>query len=410
MMAKILFVSDVHIGIRYPYRVNLRTGMSERTMDFIDALARVVEFAIKDQIDIFVICGDLYDRVTIGPTLLRQVREKIWHPLIKHEIPIVLIGGNHDSPQIIEKGSPFGEISIIPNSLAVRWPRSHKVKARNTEEEIGFVLLPYMTATQAIAYAEEQIGQEIERSQYMIRSQELFREWIKNEVKKLDTKIKFIIGHFYIKGSRIGIIPYPDQLPHEFIFKKDMLPLEEIDLAVFGHIHTNQVLFDGKVVVPGSLERVDFGETTEDKGFYVYNTKTNKLKFISNNPRSLLRKYIEVPPDTQNPTDFILEQLPEKIEEAIVRLGIQLSSILKKRVILPRIHQTLEEKAFHYEINWNTSETVREIVLSDLILDPLVLFSEYVSEQYNNYPYMKELRERGLEILDAAISKVEEEK
>ena len=55
-------------------------------------------------------------------------------------------------------------------------------------------------------------------------------------------------------------------------------------------------------------------------------------------------------------------------------------------------------------------QTVREIVLSDLILDPLVLFSEYVSEQYNNYPYMKELRERGLEILDAAISKVEEEK
>jgi len=68
-MAKILFVSDVHIGIRYPYRVNTRTGISQRTMDFIEALERVVKFAIKERVDIFVICGDLYDRVIIGPTL-----------------------------------------------------------------------------------------------------------------------------------------------------------------------------------------------------------------------------------------------------------------------------------------------------------------------------------------------------
>ncbi len=410
MMAKILFVSDVHIGIRYPYRVNFRTGISERTMDFIEALARVVKYAIKEQIDVFVICGDLYERVTIGPTLLRQVREKVWQPLLNHKIPIVMVGGNHDSPQIIEKGSPFGEISIIPNSYAIRWPQSRKVKACNTGEEIGFVLLPYMTATQAVAYAEEKIGEEIERGQHMIRSQQLFRDWIKHEVKTLDTKIKFIIGHFYVEGSKIGIIPYPDQLPHEFKFKRDMLPLEEVDLAVFGHIHTTQVLFNGKLLVPGSLERVNFGETKENKGFYVYDTKTKKLEFSSNNPRPLVRKFIEVLQDTQNPTDFILERLPQKFEDAIVRLEIQISSFLKKRVILPRIHQTLEEKAFHYEINWTTPDTIKEIVLSELTLDPLVLFAEYVSEQYDDYPYMEELRDRGLEILNTAILKVEEAK
>ncbi len=409
-MAKILFVSDVHIGIRYPYRVNLRTGISQRTMDFIDALARVVDHAIKKQVDIFVICGDLYDRVTIGPTLLRQVREKIWQPLIVNRIPIVLVGGNHDSPQILEKGSPFGEISIIPNSYAVRYPQSRKVKARNTEEEVGFILLPYMTATQAVAYAEEQIEEEIERGQHMIRSQQLFRDWIKHEVKQLDAKVKFIIGHFYVEGSRIGILPYPDQLPHEFKFKKDMLPLEDVDLAVFGHIHTTQVLLDGKLLVPGSLERVNFGETTEDKGFYVYDTNTEKLEFYSNNPRALVRKFIEVPPDTQNPTEFILTRLPQKIKDAIVRLDIQISSTLQKRVILPRIYQALEDTAFHYEINWTTSETMREIVLSELILDPLVLFTEFVSEQYSDYPYMKELRDKGLEILNTAISRVEESK
>ncbi|UCG03238.1 MAG: exonuclease subunit SbcD [Candidatus Heimdallarchaeota archaeon] len=409
-MARILFASDVHIGIRYPYLVNLRTGISQRTMDFIDALARVVDYAIQEQIDIFVICGDLYDRVTIGPTLLRQVREKIWQPLIENRIPIVLVGGNHDSPQILEKGSPFGEISIIPNSYAVRYPQSQKVKARNTGEEIGFVLLPYMTATQAVAYAEEQIEEEIERGQHLLRSQQLFRDWINHEVNQLDTKVKFIVGHFFVEGSRIGILPYPDQLPHEFKFKRDMLPLEDIDLAVFGHVHTNQVLLNGKLLVPGSLERVDFGETTEDKGFYVYDTETKKLEFLSNNPRALVRKFIEVPSETQNPTEFILERLPKKIEGAIVRLEIHITPSLQKQVIVPRIYQTLEKVTFHYDINWTTSETIKEIVLSELILDPLVLFTEFVSEQYSDYPFQKELRDKGLEILNTAISRVEESK
>ncbi|MHA2225423.1 MAG: metallophosphoesterase family protein [Candidatus Hodarchaeales archaeon] len=409
-MTKILFVSDVHIGIRYPYRVNLRTGISDRTLDFINALARVVKFAIKEQIDIFVISGDLYDRVTIGPTLLRQVREKIWQPLIKYQIPIILVGGNHDSPQIIEKGSPFGEVSIIPNSIAARAPQSFKVKGFHSGEEIGFILLPYMTATQTSTHVEEIMGKEIEREQQMVRSQELLQDWIQNEVTRLDTNVKIIVGHFFVKGSKIGIIPYPDQLPHEFIFKRDMLPLDQIDLAVFGHIHMTQRLFDGKVLIPGSLERVDFGETKDEKGFYIYETNNKDLKFISNNPRPLTRKYIEVPPETTNPTEFIISRFPKEITEAIVRIDVKISSILKKQVIIRKIHEILDAKAFHYEINWDTSELDREFVLPKFTLDPLVLFSDYISEKHKDYPHLEELRKKGLEILNNAFSRVEEAK
>ncbi|MHA1513757.1 MAG: metallophosphoesterase family protein, partial [Candidatus Hodarchaeales archaeon] len=294
-MAKILIVSDVHIGIRYSYRVDLKTGVSHRTLDFINAFARVADYAIKNQIDIFVIAGDLYDRVTIGPTLLRQVREKVWQPLIRAKIPIVCIGGNHDSPQIFQKGSPLGEISLIPNSIVTRTPDSVKIKALHTKEEIGFVLLPYMTATQIVKFVEKQIKKEIEKDKQLITSQEFLKVYLSNEVKQLSTKKKIVVGHFFFQNSKINIIPYPNQLQHEFVFKNDMLPLEEIDLAIFGHIHTTQTLLDGKVLVPGSLERVDFGETNEDKGFYIYDTDSQNLEFISNNPRALIKHYIDVP-------------------------------------------------------------------------------------------------------------------
>ncbi|MFX0185669.1 MAG: exonuclease SbcCD subunit D [Candidatus Hodarchaeota archaeon] len=408
-MAKILFVSDVHIGIRYSYQLDFRTGISQRTLDFIQALERVVDYAIEEKIDIFVICGDLYDRVTIGPTLLHQVREKIWQKLLVNHIPIVLIGGNHDSPQIIEKGAPFGEISIIPNSIAVRSPESSKIRAAHTKEEVGFILLPYMTASQIVEYVENLLGEEIERDQYLNRSQELIQEWIRRQVKSLDSKVKIIIGHFYFQGSKIGIIPYPDQLPHEFVFKKDMLPLDEIDLAVFGHIHTTQVIYD-KVLIPGSLERVDFGESEEDKGFYIYDTDTKNLSFQSNKPRSLVKWSLEVPRDTENPTKFILNHLPQNIENSIVRIEIKISSHLKKQIISPKIHKPLEEKTFHYELIWDTSEITRDTILPKIILDPRILFSEYVKERCRDFPYQKELKSKGLEILDEALLKIEESK
>ncbi len=410
-MARILFVSDVHIGIRYSYRIDLRTGISARTLDFINALARVVNYTIDEKIDIFVITGDMFDRVTIGPTILRVVREKIWIPLMESKIPVIIIGGNHDSPQIIEKGSPFGEVSILPNSIAARIPQSHKVKALHSKEEIGFILFPYMTATQVVSYVEKLVNEEIEKEEQMIRSQELIREIASRYTERLDTEVKILVGHFFVQGSKIGVIPYPDQLPHEFIFKRDMIPLDQLNLAVFGHIHTPQILYDGKVLVPGSLERVDFGETDEDKGFHVFDTNTNEIHFISNNPRKLKKIYIEVPKGIENPTEYILEHLPQKeINKAIIRIVIKISTLMKRKVILQRIYPYLEDTSFNYEIIWETYERKREVVLPEFVLDPLVLFSEFIAERYKNYPYLQELREKGLEILDNALSKVEEVK
>ncbi|MFX0149671.1 MAG: exonuclease SbcCD subunit D, partial [Candidatus Hodarchaeota archaeon] len=324
-------------------------------------------------------------------------------------IPIVLVGGNHDSPQIIEKGSPFGEVSIIPNSIAIRYPQTYKVKALHTKEELGFILLPYMSASQTVEFVERILKEEIERDQYLIRSQELFREWIKRQVNSLDTKIKIIVGHFYFQGSKIGIIPYPDQLPHEFVFKKDMIPLNEIDLVVFGHIHTPQVLYD-KILIPGSLERVDFGETEEDKGFYIYDTNTKGLVFHSNNPRSLVKLHLKIPKDTKNPTDYILSHIPQNIENAIFRIEIKIPPHLKKSVITPKIHKILEEKMFYYELLWDTSEVTRERILPKIILDPRILFSEYIKEKCKDFPNQEELKRTGLEILDEALLRIEESK
>ncbi|MHA1944512.1 MAG: metallophosphoesterase family protein [Candidatus Hodarchaeales archaeon] len=406
-MTKILIVADVHIGKRYAYRVDLKTGISHRTLDFINAFARVVNYAIKNQVDIFVIAGDLYDRITIGPTLLRYVREKVWKPLIKAEIPIVCIGGNHDSPQIFQKGSPLGEISLIPNSKVTRIPETVKIKSLHTNEEIGFVLLPYMTAAQITNFVEKQLNKKIEKERQLNASQEFMKEFLANEINELETKKKIVVGHFFFQDSKINVIPYPNQLPHEFFFKKDMLSIDDIDLAVFGHVHTKQVLLDGKVVVPGSLERVDFGEIKEEKGFYIYDTDSKNLEFISNNPRELIRHYIEIPL-VDDPTGYLIDKIPAKIEDAIVRFIIKSTPEIRKLIERDRRIREKLKVAFHYDIIWDTTSEKREIILPEFVLDPLVLFNDFISEKFDKNPDLEILRETGLKILDRALSRVEE--
>ena len=405
-MAKILIVADVHIGKRYAYRVDLKTGVSHRTLDFINAFSRVVNYAVDNEVDIFVIAGDLYDRVTIGPTLLKHVREKVWQPIIKAGIPVVCIGGNHDSPQIFQKGSPLGEISLIPNSVVTRIPETVKIKSLYTNEEIGFVLLPYMTAAQIVKFVERQMGEEIDKEKQLVTSQEFIKIYLANEISNLDTEKKIVVGHFFFQDSKINVIPYPNQLPHEFKFKKDMLPIEDIDLAIFGHTHTNQVLHDGKVLVPGSLERVDFGEIEEDKGFYVYNTDSNSLEFVSNNPRELVRQYIEVP-RVDDPTGYLIKKIPDTINDAIVRLIIKSTPEVRNKIEDRKVREKLKV-AFHYDIIWDTSIKDHDIILPEYVLDPLVLFNDFISEKFDKSPDLEVLRAKGLQILDKALSRVEE--
>ena len=63
----------------------------------------------------------------------------------------------------------------------------------------------------------------------------------------------------------------------------------EIDYVALGHIHKHQVLCQKPLVIyPGSIERVDFGEEKEDKGFIVLDLEKNNTTY---SPRFLPNYY-----------------------------------------------------------------------------------------------------------------------
>jgi exonuclease SbcD len=108
------------------------------------------------------------------------------------------------------------------------------------------------------------------------------------------------------------------------------------DYIALGHIHKHQVLSQNPpVVYPGSLERLDFGEEEDDKGFYLVEIEPDQqpgerrvsFDFYQITGRRFLTVNINIEPEDTDPTSTVLKTIaeqPDKIKDAIVRLQISL--------------------------------------------------------------------------------------
>ena len=116
--------------------------------------------------------------------------------------------------------------------------------------------------------------------------------------------------------------------------------LPAFDYVALGHIHKQQVLNENPpVVYAGSLERVDFGEEDDAKGFYVVDITAGKnskrkisYKFHPVHARRFLTVKVDLKGEEPDPTATVLDAIKsqqESVKDAIVRLNISLPSSLE---------------------------------------------------------------------------------
>ena len=57
-MITFFHVADTHFGVENYGKVDKKTGIHSRLLDFRDSFEQCVELAIKEKIDFFLFCGD----------------------------------------------------------------------------------------------------------------------------------------------------------------------------------------------------------------------------------------------------------------------------------------------------------------------------------------------------------------
>ena len=87
---KIALTADLHLGIR-------QFNSKQRWQDFLDAYTKLTVKVKELKVDAFVIAGDIFNKSRPHPGVVRRFLKET----AKIDCPIMLIRGNHDSPQIL---------------------------------------------------------------------------------------------------------------------------------------------------------------------------------------------------------------------------------------------------------------------------------------------------------------------
>jgi exonuclease SbcD len=167
-------------------------------------------------------------------------------------------------------------------------------------------------------------------------------------VSRLDPTLPTImVAHGTVQGA-VYSSERSVMLGHDLVLPPGLMHHPAFDYVALGHVHKHQCLFDDPpVVYCGSLERIDFGEAAERKGFVVVDLEKGRAdwRFVPVNARRFVT--IRVQTDGDNPTQSVLDAIAQHpIADAVVRLTVQttaqaeplLDDAVIRRALAPAFH------------------------------------------------------------------------
>ncbi len=329
---KILHFADLHLGVESYGRLDPDTGLSSRLLDFLSALDQVVDYALENKVDLVLFCGDAYKSREPSQTQQREFARRIKR-LSSSNIPIFLLIGNHDLPNAIGRATTteIFDTLAVENVYVSNRPDIYRIPTNSGTIQI--VSLPWLRRSALLSKEEtknlnfEQINQ---------RLQQVLTDIIAACSSKLDPGLPSILAaHVWVSGAQVGSERLMT-IGQEHVLLVSNVANPAFDYIALGHIHKHQVLSQNPpVVYAGSLERLDFSEEEDEKGFYVVEIEPDKetgkrrvsFDFHPVTGRRFLTVNIGIDSPDTDPTSTVLKAIAEQgkdVGDAIIRLNISL--------------------------------------------------------------------------------------
>ncbi len=350
-LMKILHFADLHLGVENYGRIDPASGLSTRLEDFLKALDQVVDYALENEVDLVLFCGDAYKSREPNQTQQREFARRI-NRLSTSGIPIFLLIGNHDLPNAIGRATT----TEIFDTLAVKYvyvsnrPEIYRIPTKSGTIQIAS--LPWLRRS---ALLSKEDTKNLNFDQINLRLQQILTSIIAANIPKLDPGLPSILAaHVWVSGAQIGSERLMT-IGQEHVLLVSNIAHPAFDYIALGHIHRHQVLSDNPpVVYAGSLERIDFGEEEGEKGFYLVEIKPGEtgkrqvsFDFHPVTGRRFVTINASIEPGDNDPTATVLKAIAEhEVRDAIVRLQISLSAEIEGQLRDSDIRDAVKEA--HY--------------------------------------------------------------
>ena len=325
---RIIHFADLHLGVENYGRLDAETGLNTRLLDFLAALDQLVEHAINTDADLVLFCGDAYKNREPSQTQQREFAKRI-RRLAEKGIPVFILIGNHDLPNATGRATSteiFDTLAVSNVHVCSR-PEIYKVNTKSGTVQIAS--LPWLRRSTLLSREEVK---SLTTEEIKQRLEQILTNIVADFALRLDQSLPAILAaHVWITGSKLGSERSMSLgIEHGLLLSTVTNPA--FDYVALGHIHKQQVLAENPpVVYAGSLERVDFGEEADDKGFYEVEIETTsdgkkqtRYNFRKIEGRRFVTITYEVKADDLNPTAGVLEAIAaQPTAGAIVRLHLK---------------------------------------------------------------------------------------
>ena len=385
-MIKILHLSDIHMGSGFSHgRVNPVTGLNTRLEDFVNTLSKCIDRAIAEPVDLVLFGGDAFPDAT-PPPLVQEAFASQFRRLADEQIPTVLLVGNHDQHSQGQGGASLCIYRtlgvpgfIVGDSLDV-----HRIETRNGPVQV--VTLPWITRSGLMTKSDTEGMSLSDLNQTLIQRLEAALE---SKIRQLDPEVPAILlAHLMADKAEYGAERFL-AVGKGFTIPMSLLVRGCYDYVALGHVHRHQNLNpsnDPPVIYPGSIERVDFSEQKEEKGYVIVELERGRAEWeFCPLPVRAFRTVEVNLSEAADPQAALLKAIAKReIKDAVVRLIYKIRKEQLDAIDNAALHRALSE-AHTYTIQPEVAISEARTRLPELgagaSIDPLEALKAYLANR-----------------------------
>jgi exonuclease SbcD len=253
---RLLHVSDWHLG-----RMN---GNTPRREDLEDVLEQTVEAAREFSPDLVVHAGDLFDGPRPAVDDLQLACDTLRR--LAEISPVVVLAGNHDSPQLLRFLGGIlapGRIHFID---VVKTPADGGILDFETksQQRIRLAPVPFISAHRMVRTFEDPSTWTASYADRLRAITTVLADGLTDGAQP-DRDILVFAAHLHVAGAQVTNSERPYTVSDGYAAHASTLP--PVSYAAFGHIHRYQALPQASVTgrYAGSPIPLDFGEEHDEK-------------------------------------------------------------------------------------------------------------------------------------------------
>ncbi len=338
---KLLHTSDWHLG-RFFHNVSL---LDDQRI----VLAQITAYAVEHKVDSVLIAGDIFDRA-IPPAPAIALLDETLHELTQvHDIPVILISGNHDSAERLA----FGARQLANQNLHIMHSLedSHQAIMLTAEGEKGqetaaIYGIPYHTPEAVRALYDEPV-----------KTFDAAHTLLVNRIIECPSNADFnvLLSHCFVDGAEACDSERP--LAIGGIDRVSASPMTTFDYVALGHLHGQQKRGYEHIRYSGSPMQYSFSEEHHNKSATLVTLTQDKPAEITLLPlkplkrmrsiRGTLDELITQATHDPHSDDFLAITLTDKhaILDAMSKLRAHYPNVLQlEKDYLHIAHQTDKTK------------------------------------------------------------------